>query len=68
VSGVKRARAINGLMKLAAAHAIADMIPEVHLMEDYIVPKVFEKRVVRAVAEGRARTRRSPGGMSAKCN
>ena len=27
------------------------MIPEDHLTEDYIVPRVFEKRVVRAVAK-----------------
>jgi malate dehydrogenase (oxaloacetate-decarboxylating) len=45
-----RARAINEPMKLAAAHAIADIIPEDHLTADYIVPSVFDKRVVRAVA------------------
>lgn len=45
-----RARQINEPMKLAAAQAIADIIPEDHLTEDYIVPSVFDKRVVRAVA------------------
>jgi malate dehydrogenase (oxaloacetate-decarboxylating) len=45
-----RASAINEPMKLAAAHAIAGIIPEDHLSEDYIVPSVFDKRVVRAVA------------------
>jgi malate dehydrogenase (oxaloacetate-decarboxylating) len=45
-----RARAINEEMKLAAAHAIADIIPEDHLTEDYIVPSVFDRKVVRAVA------------------
>lgn len=45
-----RARAINEPMKLAAARAIASIIPEDHLSEDYIVPSVFDKRVVRAVA------------------
>jgi malate dehydrogenase (oxaloacetate-decarboxylating) len=51
-----RARAINEPMKLAAAHAIAGIIPEDHRTEDYIVPSVFDKRVVRAVARavGRA--------------
>jgi malate dehydrogenase (oxaloacetate-decarboxylating) len=45
-----RAREINEAMKLAAAQAIADIIPEDHLTEDYIVPSVFDKRVVRVVA------------------
>jgi malate dehydrogenase (oxaloacetate-decarboxylating) len=45
-----RAREINEPMKLAAAHAIAGIIPEDHLTEDYIVPSVFDRRVVRAVA------------------
>jgi malate dehydrogenase (oxaloacetate-decarboxylating) len=45
-----RAREINEPMKLAAARAIAGVIPEDHLAEDYIVPSVFNKRVVRAVA------------------
>ena len=34
-----------------AARAIAAIIPEDHLTEDYIVPSVFDKRVVRAVAQ-----------------
>src|SRR2546423_12016829 len=45
-----RARAINEPMKLAAAHAIAGIIPDDHLSEDYIVPSVFDKRAVRVVA------------------
>ncbi|MBV8147867.1 MAG: NAD-dependent malic enzyme [Candidatus Eremiobacteraeota bacterium] len=45
-----RARTINEEMKLAAAHAIAGMIPADHLTEDYIVPSVFDRHVVRAVA------------------
>jgi malate dehydrogenase (oxaloacetate-decarboxylating) len=45
-----RAREINEPMKLAAARAIAGIIPEQHLTEDYIVPSVFDRRVVRAVA------------------
>ncbi len=46
-----RARTINEAMKLAAAQAIAHVIPEDHLSEDYIVPSVFDKRVVREVAK-----------------
>jgi malate dehydrogenase (oxaloacetate-decarboxylating) len=56
-----RARAINEPMKLAAAHAIANSIPEDHLTEDYIVPSVFEKRVVRAVARAVAKAAHESG-------
>ncbi len=56
-----RASAINEPMKLAAAHAIAESIPEDHLTEDYIVPSVFEKRVVRAVARAVARAAHDSG-------
>jgi malate dehydrogenase (oxaloacetate-decarboxylating) len=50
-----RAREINEPMKLAAAQAIANIIPEEHLTEDYIVPSVFDKRIVPAVARAVAR-------------
>lgn len=56
-----RAREINEPMKLAAAHAIAGIIPDDHLTEDYIVPSVFDKRVVRAVADAVARVARETG-------
>jgi malate dehydrogenase (oxaloacetate-decarboxylating) len=56
-----RARAINEEMKLAAAHAIAGIIPEDHLTEDYIVPSVFDKRVVRAVARAVGRAAHDSG-------
>jgi malate dehydrogenase (oxaloacetate-decarboxylating) len=45
-----RAARINEEMKLAAAHAIAGTISEQELHEDYIVPSVFDKRVVEAVS------------------
>ncbi|QYJ14352.1 NAD-dependent malic enzyme [Rubrobacter xylanophilus DSM 9941] len=45
-----RAREINEEMKLAAAHAIAGVIPKESLSEDYIIPSVFDERVVPAVA------------------
>src|SRR5271169_1475887 len=56
-----RAREINEPMKLAAARAIAGVIPEDHLSEDYIVPSVFDKRVVRAVARAVARAAHESG-------
>jgi malate dehydrogenase (oxaloacetate-decarboxylating) len=46
-----RARTINEEMKLAAAHAIARVIPEDELHADYIVPSVFNRRVAELVAE-----------------
>jgi malate dehydrogenase (oxaloacetate-decarboxylating) len=56
-----RARTINEEMKLAAAHAIAEIIPPDHLTEDYIVPSVFDKKVVRAVARAVARAAHESG-------
>lgn len=41
-----RASTINAAMKLAAAHAIADAVPEAELSEQYIVPSVFSEKVV----------------------
>jgi malate dehydrogenase (oxaloacetate-decarboxylating) len=46
-----RARTINEEMKLAAAQAIARVIPEDELHADYIVPSVFNRRVAESVAE-----------------
>jgi malate dehydrogenase (oxaloacetate-decarboxylating) len=46
-----RARTINEEMKLAAAHAIARVIPDDELHADYIIPSVFNRRVAESVAE-----------------
>jgi malate dehydrogenase (oxaloacetate-decarboxylating) len=56
-----RAREINEPMKLAAARAIAGVIPEDHLSEDYIVPSLFDRRVVRAVTRAVARAAHESG-------
>ena len=45
-----RATCINEEMKLAAATAIAGIIPAQDLLPEYIVPSVFDKRVAEAVA------------------
>jgi malate dehydrogenase (oxaloacetate-decarboxylating) len=45
-----RARTINEEMKLAAAHAIARVIPADELHADYIVPSVFNRHVAESVA------------------
>ncbi len=46
-----RAREIDEGMKLAAAEAMAAVILDEELSEDYIIPSVFDERVVPAVAE-----------------
>ncbi len=45
-----RATDINEEMKLAAAYAIASSINEAELQPDYIIPSVFNRRVVSLVA------------------
>ena len=46
-----RASDINDAMKLAASHAIASLVSDDELSEDYILPKAFDKRIAPAVAE-----------------
>jgi malate dehydrogenase (oxaloacetate-decarboxylating) len=48
-------------MKLAAARAIAGVIPEESLYEDYIIPSVFDEQVAPAVAEAVVEAARSSG-------
>ncbi|HVM53553.1 MAG TPA: NAD-dependent malic enzyme [Acidimicrobiales bacterium] len=48
-------------MKLAAAEAIADAVPEAELCADYIVPSVFNKQVVELVAAGVAKAAADEG-------
>lgn len=45
-----RAREINDGMKLAAARAIAEVVHPDELSEDYIIPTVFNKKVVEQVS------------------
>ncbi len=45
-----RARDITEGMKIAAAHAIAAVIPEEELAAEYVIPSSFDKRVALAVA------------------
>ena len=46
-----RAHTINEQMKLAAAHAIADVIGSDELLADSVIPSVFNPQVADAVAE-----------------
>ncbi len=45
-----RAQAITESMKMAAARAIASIVEEAELREDYIIPSVFNRDVAPAVA------------------
>lgn len=56
-----RARDINEEMKMAAAHALADLIMPEELCADYIIPKAFDKRVGPAVAKAVAEAARNSG-------
>ena len=56
-----QARRITGGMKLAAAHAIADVIPAAALSADYIIPSVFDPAVAPAVAEAVKQAARADG-------
>jgi malate dehydrogenase (oxaloacetate-decarboxylating) len=45
-----RARRVNDEMKLAAAHALANIVSDGELSDEYITPSMFDTRVVPAVA------------------
>lgn len=53
-----RASDINDQMKIAAAHAIADLIPKTELAPDYVIPSPFDERVAPAVARAVAQAAR----------
>ncbi len=56
-----RASDINEEMKMAAAEALASLISDDELSEDYIIPKAFDKRVGPAVAAAVAEAARRTG-------
>ena len=55
-----RASDINEAMKIAAAHALADLVGE-ELSADYIIPAPFDPRVCPAVAKAVAQAARDTG-------
>lgn len=50
-----RATDINEKMKVAAAYALSEIIPDEELNEDYIIPKPFDPRVAPSVAKAVAK-------------
>ena len=62
-----RARTVNEEMKVAAAHAIADVVGD-DRSADYVIPSVFDRdiapAVARAVAEAAVATGVARGGLA----
>ena len=56
-----RARDINQPMKLAASHALADLVAPQELSAEYILPAAFDSRVGPAVAAAVAQAARDSG-------
>ena len=56
-----KAKVINEEMKIAAAYALANLITEEELADDYIIPKAFDPRVGKAVAAAVAEAARRSG-------
>ena len=56
-----RAKEITEEMKIAAAKAIASLVTDEELKEDYIIPSPFDKRVCPAVAKEVGRVAREQG-------
>lgn len=56
-----RARKINDEMKKAAVYAIANLIPDEELREDYIIPGAFDPNVAPAVAAAVAKAAMDTG-------
>ena len=56
-----RASDINEEMKLAAARALAELVPPEELSPDYIIPAAFDERVAPAVAKAVAEAARRTG-------
>ena len=56
-----KAKVINEEMKIAAAHALADLITDDALRDDYIIPEAFDPRVGPAVAKAVTKAAKETG-------
>ncbi len=56
-----RASDINDEMRIATSYAIANLVSQEELCEDYIMPKAFDKRVGKAVSEAVSEAARKSG-------
>ncbi len=64
--GLLEARAVevNQEMKLAAADALADVVPQGELSEDHIIPSIFDESVVPAISEAVAGAAAETGAIA----
>ena len=60
-----RAKEINEEMKIAASYAIASLVDDSELNEDYILPYAFDKRIGKTVAEAVMAAARKSGAARA---
>ena len=56
-----KATGVNEAVKLAAARAIAHCVDKEELHEDYIIPSIFDRKVVASVADAVAEAARKTG-------
>jgi malate dehydrogenase (oxaloacetate-decarboxylating) len=56
-----RARGVNEAVKFAAAQAIAHVISDDELHDDYIIPSIFDRKVASSVAHAVAETAKETG-------
>ncbi|MFH1106588.1 MAG: malic enzyme-like NAD(P)-binding protein [Candidatus Micrarchaeota archaeon] len=56
-----RATKINEEMKMAAAEALAGIIPDAELKPGYVIPSIFDKNVSKAVANAVAKAAKKTG-------
>ncbi len=56
-----RAREINDEMKIAAAYAIASLVSDDELTEEYVLPHAFDKRIGQTVAKAVMQAARDTG-------
>jgi malate dehydrogenase (oxaloacetate-decarboxylating) len=56
-----RASQINEEMKVATSRALADLIPDEELCEEYIIPSALDKRVAPVVAKAVVDAARATG-------
>ncbi len=56
-----RAKGVNEEIKFSAAHAIAYSVKDDELTEDYIIPSIFDKKVVASVAHAVAEAAKKTG-------
>ena len=56
-----RAKEINEEMKIAASYAIASLVSDEELNEDYIIPYAFDKRIGKTVSDAVIEAARKSG-------